>query len=178
MSQITSINSGGGGGGDILTITGDTGGPVGPTAGNINILGSNASFIGVFGSPGTSTLTIINTNQLVAGITTVDAAFVPVSAIPISVPNNSGAFVEARFLALTQDRTRIRSGYGSILARKPGAGPTSLNVGDTFSYVGPKIAGFFPQARFALSGNDIVLEVSGILATIIDWTVVLNFFYV
>lgn len=180
MSQITTINSGGGGGGgDVLTITGDVGGPVGPDGGgNINVIGSSASFIAVFGSPGTSTLTVTNTNQLVAGITTVDAAFVPVSAIPVTVPNNSGVFVEARFLAVTQDRSRIRGGYGSAMARRVGAGAVLLNVGDTFTYVGPKNAGFFPQARFIVSGTSIELEVSGILATIIDWTVVLNFFYV
>lgn len=180
MSQLSSIITGGGGGGGMLnTLTGDTGGAVGPDGGgNINVIGSSASFIAVFGSPGTNTLTVANTNQLVAGITTVDATFVPVSAIPVTVPNNSGVFVEARFLSVTQDRSRIRGGYGSAMARRAGAGAVLLNVGDTFTYVGPKNAGFFPQARFAVVGTSIELEVSGVLATIIDWTVVLNFFYV
>lgn len=42
--------------GSILTLTGDTGGAVGPTTGNINIVGGG--IISVAGNPGTSTLTI------------------------------------------------------------------------------------------------------------------------
>lgn len=42
--------------GAILTLTGDAGGPVSPTAGNINILGDLGVFVD--GNPGTSTLTI------------------------------------------------------------------------------------------------------------------------
>lgn len=41
---------------DIETLTGDTGGPVGPTGGNINILGGGS--ITVDGNPMTSTLTV------------------------------------------------------------------------------------------------------------------------
>lgn len=56
MSQSGSYNAGGGGGGTVTTLTGNTGGAVGPTAGNINVVGSGV--IAVAGNPGTSTLTI------------------------------------------------------------------------------------------------------------------------
>ncbi len=46
--------------GAILTLTGNSGGAVPPTAGNINVLGSGG--INVAGNPGTSTLTITTTN--------------------------------------------------------------------------------------------------------------------
>lgn len=42
--------------GDILTLTGNTGGAVGPTGGNVNIVGSGS--VSVAGNAGTSTLTI------------------------------------------------------------------------------------------------------------------------
>lgn len=51
----------GGGGPGVQTLTGNSGGMVPPTAGNINVVGDNASGIDVVGNPGTSTLTIFNT---------------------------------------------------------------------------------------------------------------------
>lgn len=64
MSQagIINLNGGGGGGGPVRTLTGDTGGAVGPTAGgNINVkaLYTNS----VVGSPGTNTLTVTPTSR-------------------------------------------------------------------------------------------------------------------
>ena len=63
MSQIGSIISNSGPGGYIQTLTGNTGGAVPPTAGNINTIG--AGNITITGNPGTSTLTatIIGTTQ-------------------------------------------------------------------------------------------------------------------
>lgn len=56
MSQITNLFGPGGGGGAIVqTLTGNSGGAVPPTAGNINVVGGNN--INIVGNPGTSTLT-------------------------------------------------------------------------------------------------------------------------
>lgn len=55
MSQIISFGSGGGGGSPVLTLTGNSGGPISPTAGNINLLGGNN--ITAAGNAGTSTIT-------------------------------------------------------------------------------------------------------------------------
>jgi hypothetical protein len=60
MSQSGSYSVGGGGGGDILNLTGNTGGAIAPDgAGNINILGAGP--ITVAGNAGTHTLTISTT---------------------------------------------------------------------------------------------------------------------
>jgi len=56
MSQSGTFFSGLSPSGPVTTLTGNTGGPVAPTVGNINIVG--AGFIDVVGTPGTSTLTI------------------------------------------------------------------------------------------------------------------------
>jgi hypothetical protein len=57
MSQGGLINSkGGSGGGNVQTITGNSGGAVGPSGNNINLVGSSG--ITVTGNPGTSTLTV------------------------------------------------------------------------------------------------------------------------
>ena len=56
MSQMTKFFSNSGPGGYIQTLTGNTGGAVSPTGGNINIIGSGT--VDVVGNPATSTLTI------------------------------------------------------------------------------------------------------------------------
>lgn len=63
MSQAGSASGGGGGGGTpISTLTGNTGGAVSPTGGNINVVGSGV--VSVTGNPGTSTLTISTSGAL------------------------------------------------------------------------------------------------------------------
>lgn len=59
MSQVTQFIPGGGPGAIVETLTGNSGGAVGPTGNNINVVGSGA--ITVVGNPGTSTLTISDT---------------------------------------------------------------------------------------------------------------------
>ncbi len=56
MSQIGRVVTNTGPGGFVQTLTGNTGGAVPPTAGNINVIGSGD--VTVAGTPGTSTLTI------------------------------------------------------------------------------------------------------------------------
>lgn len=53
--------------GGIATLTGNSGGAVGPTAGNIDIVGSG--IVSVVGNPGTSTLTISVTGDLDYAVT-------------------------------------------------------------------------------------------------------------
>ncbi len=68
MSQAGRFVNGSGPGGVVSTLTGNVGGAVPPTGGNIDILGSGV--ITVTGNPGTSTLTI--TSSATAGIVTLD----------------------------------------------------------------------------------------------------------
>ena len=59
MSQSGVLTIKSGGGSVTETLTGNSGGPVGPDAGfNINIVGNNSSGINIVGNPGTNTLTV------------------------------------------------------------------------------------------------------------------------
>lgn len=58
--KLDYVGTSGGGGGSLNTLTGNTGGAVPPTAGNINVIGVGA--ISVQGVIGTSTLTITSGN--------------------------------------------------------------------------------------------------------------------
>lgn len=69
--------------GDVQSVTGNSGGPVPPTAGNLNLLGNG--IITVTGNPGTSTLTISSTSS---------AAFVwnVASVSPTAMVSNNGYY--------------------------------------------------------------------------------------
>lgn len=62
LSQAGASGSGGSGGSGVQTLTGNSGGAVSPTVGNINVVGSG--IIAVAGNPGTSTLTASITNPI------------------------------------------------------------------------------------------------------------------
>lgn len=61
MSQAGIANTKGGGTGNVQTLTGNTGGPVGPTGNNINVIAQYTNTVS--GNPGTSTLTITPTSR-------------------------------------------------------------------------------------------------------------------
>lgn len=71
MSQMGRAFSNSGPGGFIQTLTGNSGGPVGPLAGNINVVG-DAITINVAGNPGTHTLTISTSGTGVMSSLTTD----------------------------------------------------------------------------------------------------------
>lgn len=56
MSYINGAGSGSSGTGNVQTLTGNSGGPVGPTLNNIDLIGSGG--VTITGNPGTSTLTV------------------------------------------------------------------------------------------------------------------------
>jgi hypothetical protein len=76
--------------GAVLGLTGNTGGFVGPTAGNINVVGDGTT-ITVAGNPGTSTLTISATNAGdVTGLKTDDTHVVTPTAGVIQIHGGTG----------------------------------------------------------------------------------------
>lgn len=84
MSQQGNIQDGGGAGTDVSTLTGNTGGPVPPSAGgNINILGTAP--INVAGNPGTNTLTI-------TGAGSIPLTFTEDSGVATPAVNNLNVF--------------------------------------------------------------------------------------
>lgn len=84
MSQSGFLDVSGGGGGNVQTLTGNSGGAVPPSGNNINILGTSGQ-IDVVGNPGTSTLTI----SLAGGGAAIDS-LIPNSGTSPVVPNVSG----------------------------------------------------------------------------------------
>ncbi len=82
MSQILQRSGGGPVPPTVVeTLTGNTGGPVGPTGNNINVVGTG--LITVTGNPGTSTLTISQTNADEATAETVGLVTVNIISLPV-----------------------------------------------------------------------------------------------
>lgn len=121
MSQAGTFKTGGGGSGDILTLTGNIGGPVGPDGGgNINVVGSGS--ISISGNPGTNTLTISLTGG--TGVTSITGdTGGPITGALTITGSTSGASFDTtgttitesfNFLALPDTNNPLTTGYISF----------------------------------------------------------------
>ncbi len=124
MSQIYRIVQAGGAAGPILTLTGNSGGPVGPTAGNINVLGDNSTGINITGAG--STLTVTNAGGQVDTAQTVDGSTINLGA-GFTIANNEIAIIQSRIIGAYE--TATNEAFGCILTttvRKQGAAAVAL----------------------------------------------------
>jgi hypothetical protein len=150
MSQSGSYSSGGGGAGDILTLTGNTGGAVGPSVGgNINIVGIGS--VVVDGDPGTNTLTIESTGGGIDWfVVTINTAMGPndgyisnaVGQIQLLLPAVAPVGSIVRAAAYTAGGWQITQGAGQsirfgnmITTVGAGGSLTSTAIGDAVELV-------------------------------------------
>lgn len=166
MSQILShptITSMGG----IVTLTGNTGGPVGPDgAGNIDVLGENG--YQVAGTPLSFELTVSGTT---ATTTTLDDT--PTILWNYTLSPSSAITINATVVLAQSDYTG--SGGGSLVgtARREAAGGAILV--DSIPSDGEDFSGGDPVFEFTVSGNDAQIVVIGLPATGINWKVQLTY---
>ena len=179
MSQagIINISGGGGGGTPIQTVTGNSGGPVSPTANNINIVGgvsniNDSNGITVIGTPGTSTETITLTNTQNDSVTTNDATptIISIFTMPI-VPAVQN--YEYKISALN-----VTDSLGAVYlveagARTTGLASFSLNTADITTIEETTMSGCL--VAFGVSGNTVTLTVTGLAGKTIRWSSNLTF---
>jgi len=106
----------------VETLTGNTGGPVGPTGNNINVLGSG--LLTVTGNPGTSTLTISQSNAAVANAQTV--GLVTVNIISLVVPDSEMVTIKAVINGLRDDTTDAWGGEVIFTVLRPAGGDVTI----------------------------------------------------
>lgn len=169
MSQIQSFGMGGiPPAGPILTLTGDIGGPVGPTGGNINILGKDTlpsyGLIEVDGTPGSSTLSIAPLLDAVATVNAVPTTF-PTAGFAL-LPNNSIVF-SAYIIGNKSDYSAACGGFVTAVARRDAINPTVL-VGQSPLLSRDSTTGL-PIYGILLDGNSIKVGVQGVAAENWNW---------
>ena len=185
MSQagIINISGGGGGGSPIETLTGNSGGPVPPTANNINQVGGTSSIndpngITVIGSPGTSTLTFTLTNRISGNAVSVGAVTTSVITFPLSATPGTYTFdVSIAGFAIAGVGVPLGAGYTIVGAvRSDGATATLLPSEAIDSFEEGALAG--NAASLAVSGNSVLIQVSGVAGYTIDWNGVGSYVFV
>lgn len=170
MSQIQRFGMAGvGPAGPILTLTGDIGGAVGPTGGNINILGesnlADVAFATIEGNPGTSTLTI---SPFVDTVSTVDATLTYFPIASVVIPASRSVVMSAHVIGNIDDYTAACGGYCVGVGRREAAG-AAIAVGDNVLASEDAAAGT-PQFGIALNGNNISVSVRGLAGQTWNWT--------
>lgn len=170
MSQI--LQSGGGIGPTVVeTLTGNTGGPVGPTGNNINVVGTG--LITVTGNPGTSTLTISQTNADEATAQTV--GLVTVNIISLPVGDGEMVTIKAVINGLRDDTTDAWGGEVIFTVLRP--------TGGNVTVVGAPIISANTTSTADISGSvdigtqDAEINVIGVAGQTWNWAANYEFFY-
>jgi hypothetical protein len=165
MSHSGALNGGSGGGGPVSTLTGNTGGAVGPDgASNINVIGSGA--ITVTGNAGTHTLTITDQLVQIGTATTVGAT----TATLITIPLAASQSVMIQCILTAYESTTPTAFGGQIIGAVFRAGAAAAAVlpnPDPFSSEG----GAIPNAtmNISASGNNALVTVTGQAGLTLNW---------
>lgn len=153
-----------GSGQDILTLTGNTGGAVGVDANdNIFILGADG--ITVTGTPVNNTLTITGGGGSYFTVQTTDAT--PTALFTLAVDEGQCVTIDGLIAASKADFSAGIGGDVFGTARRAAAGSLTL-IGSPVSSFSEDSAGS-PSFDVAVSGNDLLIQVTGEAATVYNW---------
>jgi hypothetical protein len=173
MSQagILNISGGGGGGSPIESLTGDSGGPVFPTANNINILGddstvNNNNGITVVGTPGTSTQTVTLTNRYSQTANTVGAVTATVTIL--SGLADGTYTLDMSVAAYATAGGPAGNGYTIVGAVRSTSGVATLITNQQKDSFEETIGA---NAVMGVSGNTITVTFTGVALFTFDWIV-------
>lgn len=165
MSQIARYGGGGSPASDVETLTGNTGGPVGPDgAFNINILGADG--VVTTGNPGTNTITITQSADAYTIVTGQTVGAVTADIFTLALGINNAATVQATVTGAVSDYSASLVGRTCGGARRAGAG--AILVGSPISDFSEDSAGA-PTIDIVVSGNNIIVQVLGVGAQTWNW---------
>lgn len=171
MSQSGALSSAGGGGTDLLELTGDLGGVVMPDInGNINIIGQSG-VITVAGNPGTHTLTIEVDGTSQISVQTTDAT--PTLLTAVALAANESVTISISIIAPQSTYASTIGGNLTVVARNSGAGATIVGNQGNLLY---DSAGA-PAVTYMGSGTNVNIYVTGVAATTFNWLATLRVIY-
>jgi len=155
----------GGGSVDVQTLTGNTGGAIFPTAGNINVLGSGELSVAGAGS----TLTISNSQYINATITTTDATPTTIFSLPLG---GSAASISIDVDFVCRNVTDGGGAAYNVFGLVTTDGTTGTEVGQE-SYISIESNSLLlADSVISVSANNALLRVIGVAGKTINWRVV------
>jgi hypothetical protein len=164
MSQIfTSEN--GSSAANVETLTGNSGGAVGPDAAfNINIVGANG--VNVVGTPVNNTLTISVQNGTTSTGQTVNVQTIDLTTIDCST---AGTYmIESRIAAYTAGNNGAGfSLFTTVIST--GAAVSVLDDTDSISHISPALNTADLNYEFIASGTNAILRITGVAGQTINW---------
>lgn len=165
----------GSGAGVVETLTGDSGGAVGPDgAFNIDILSDDSSTnnnngVTVIGSPGDNKLTVTLTNRIFGSGTTTDGV-TPVQLFSFAAGGVAGTYTIFYKIAAFNSTDNLSAGYVSQnVIRTTGAAITG--VSGQPSLIGEEGTMQNVSIIYGSTGNNLTLEVVGLAGKTIKWVV-------
>lgn len=145
-------------------VTGDVGGAVGATLGNINLLTGDG--LTTTGTPGTSTVTItvdgltLGTGQTI-GAVTADLITIPLGVTPTTY------IIEAKVVGF-EAATPSGAGYNLICVARTTGAAASI-VGNIDKYLAEGVGLIGCDGTMIASGNNIIVRVTGAAGLTIRW---------
>ncbi len=182
MSQagIINVSGGGGGGAPIQTITGNDGVAVPPTANNIFLVGgtlssNNTNGITTTGDAGTSTETVNLTNRVQGIVTTANAT--PTTLTTFALGATPGVYNFDIQISGFDVTDTAGCGYfisGSVRT----TGAAAVLIGTPDKITNEEAATTACDANLIVSGNNAIVQVTGIAATSINWRSLSQYIFV
>ena len=163
---------------DIETLTGDSGGAVGPNgSGNIDIKGvdsttNNDNGITIVGTPGSNLLDVTLTNRATGAVTTTDATLTTIITLPMGA-TPSTFYILGNICCF--NASNPASGAYSIAGGYRTDGATSVELGTEYhdTFEDPALSGV--DVFLTSSGNDILVQVQGVGVLSINWNAVIEY---
>lgn len=165
MSQQGNLKNKSTTGNGIETLTGDSGGAVGPDgSNNVNILSGVG--ISVVGNPGTNTLTISTTGGSTGTGTTIGAVTANLITIPLSIVPNAYA-ISAIISGFESTGPSGQSFFVSGTVRTTGVTATLVGVPEVDRSEDAALGASL--GNIVVSGNNAIIQVTGVGGLTINW---------
>lgn len=155
----------GGGAVDVQTLTGNTGGIIPPTAGNINVVATGELTVAGAGS----TLTISNTQYINATVTTTDATPTTIFSLPLG---GSSSVISIDVDYICRNVTDGGGAAYNVFGLVSTDGTTATEIGQE-GYISIESASLnAADANITVGANNALLRVVGVAGKTINWRVV------
>ncbi len=166
MSQSGVLTPASGGGGGILTLTGNSGGAVGPDGiGDIDVVGSG--LLSVTGNAGANSLTI-DDNTVQSIVQTMDAVFTSFPST-LTINASEAVIVSGTIVGARDDFTGSAGISFRAIARRDGVGGATTGLVTSTDILQDSPSGV-PSGQVVLNGNDVEFQVRGVAAETWDWS--------